>query len=34
VKLTQEYRNFDYMSPWEGLDSNLIGDDKSEEEEK
>ena len=32
VKLTQEYRNFDYMSPWEGLDSNLIGDDKSEEE--
>jgi len=34
VKLTQEYRNFDYMSPWEGLDSNLVGDDKSEEEEK
>jgi NADH-quinone oxidoreductase subunit C len=34
VKLTQEYRNFDYMSPWEGLDNNLIGDDKSEEEEK
>tara|TARA_B110000438_G_C15688649_1_gene595748 strand:+ start:268 stop:867 length:600 start_codon:yes stop_codon:yes gene_type:complete len=32
VKLTQEYRNFDYMSPWEGLDNNLIGDDKSEEE--
>ena len=34
VKLTQEYRNFDYMSPWEGLDNNLIGDDKSEEEIK
>ena len=34
VKLTQEYRNFDYMSPWEGLDNNLIGDDKSEKEEK
>ena len=34
VKLTQEYRNFDYMSPWEGLDNNLIGDDKSEEEAK
>jgi len=34
VKLTQEYRNFDYMSPWEGLENNLIGDDKFEEEEK
>ena len=34
VKLIQEYRNFDYMSPWEGLDSNLVGDDKSEAEEK
>ena len=34
VQLTQEYRNFDYMSPWEGLDNNLIGDDKSEEEAK
>ena len=34
VKLTQEYRNFDYMSPWEGLDNNLIGDDKSEKETK
>jgi len=33
VKLTQEYRNFDYMSPWEGLDNKLIGDNKSEEEE-
>ena len=32
VKLTQEYRNFDYMSPWEGLDNSLIGDNKSEEE--
>jgi NADH-quinone oxidoreductase subunit C len=32
VKLTQEYRNFDYMSPWEGLENKLIGDDKSEEE--
>jgi NADH-quinone oxidoreductase subunit C len=30
VKLTQEYRNFDYMSPWEGLNNDLIGDDKSE----
>ena len=34
VKLTQEYRNFDYMSPWEGLDNNLIGDDKSKKEDK
>ena len=34
VKLTQEYRDFDYMSPWEGLDNNLIGDDKAEEEKK
>ena len=34
VKLTQEYRNFDYMSPWEGLDNNLIGDDKVDEESK
>ena len=32
VKLTQEYRNFDYMSPWEGLENKLIGDDKSDEE--
>mgnify|MGYP006101305473 FL=1 len=34
VKLTQEYRNFDYMSPWEGIDNNLIGDDKVDEESK
>ena len=34
VKLTQEYRNFDYMSPWEGIDNNLIGDDKADEESK
>ena len=32
VKLTQEFRNFDYMSPWEGFDNKLIGDEKSEEE--
>ncbi len=29
VKLTQEFRNFDYMSPWEGFDNDLIGDEKS-----
>ena len=34
VKLAQEYRNFDYMSPWEGFDNNLIGDEKSEEDSK
>ena len=34
VKLTQEYRNFDYMSPWEGLDNKLIGDEKKDEESK
>ena len=32
VKLAQEYRNFDYMSPWEGFDNTLIGDEKSSEE--
>jgi NADH-quinone oxidoreductase subunit C len=32
VKLTQEYRDFDYMSPWEGLDNSLIGDEKSKDE--
>ena len=34
VKLTQEYRNFDYMSPWEGLDNELVGDEKSKKEDK
>ena len=34
VKLTQEYRNFDYMSPWEGFDNELIGDEKFEDEGK
>lgn len=28
VKLTQEFRNFDYMSPWEGPDYPLPGDEK------
>jgi hypothetical protein len=32
VKLTQEYRNFDYMSPWEGINNNLEGDEKVNEE--
>ncbi len=29
VKLTQEYRNFDYMSPWEGAEYALPGDEKA-----
>jgi NADH-quinone oxidoreductase subunit C len=28
VKLTQEYRLFDFTSPWEGAEYNLPGDDK------
>ena len=32
VKLTQEYRNFDYMSPWEGMPNSLEGDDKATED--
>ena len=28
VKLTQDYRNFDFLSPWEG--SNLPGDEKAD----
>ena len=30
VKLTQEFRDFDSESPWEGMKNNLIGDDKKE----
>jgi NADH-quinone oxidoreductase subunit C len=28
VSLVQEYRQFDFMSPWEGADYILPGDDK------
>ncbi|MCT4557456.1 MAG: NADH-quinone oxidoreductase subunit C [Pelagimonas sp.] len=31
VKLTQEYRQFDFMSPWEGAQYVLPGDEKQEE---
>ncbi|HBS49676.1 MAG TPA: NADH-quinone oxidoreductase subunit C [Rhodobacteraceae bacterium] len=31
VKLVQEYRQFDFMSPWEGADYILPGDEKSGE---
>ncbi len=30
VKLTQEFRRFDFLSPWEGTDYVLPGDEKSE----
>ena len=33
VKLTQEYRNFDYSSPWEGFENQLIGDEKAKKED-
>ena len=32
VQLTQEYRNFDYMSPWEGGDYVIPGDEKAGEQ--
>ena len=31
VKLTQEYRQFDFLSPWEGAQYILPGDEKGEE---
>ena len=31
VELVQEYRDFDFMSPWEGADYILPGDEKQEE---
>ena len=34
VKLSQEFRNFDYSSPWEGLENKLIGDEKAKKENK
>ena len=33
VNLAQEYRDFDYMSPWEGIENQLIGDNKVEKKE-
>ena len=33
VKLTQEYRNFDFSSPWEGFENQLIGDEKAKKED-
>lgn len=32
VKLTQDYRTFDFLSPWEGMTRALPGDEKAETE--
>ena len=31
VRLAQEYRNFDFLSPWEGPDYPLPGDEKAKQ---
>jgi NADH-quinone oxidoreductase subunit C len=31
VRLAQEFRNFDFLSPWEGTDYGLPGDEKAKE---
>lgn len=33
VKLTQEFRSFDFLSPWEGVQAVLPGDEKADEAE-
>lgn len=33
VKLTQEFRNFDFLSPWEGMTPQLPGDEKASEDQ-
>jgi NADH-quinone oxidoreductase subunit C len=33
VKLTQEYRSFDFLSPWEGVQAQLPGDEKAAEDQ-
>ena len=33
VRLQQEFRNFDFLSPWEGMDRILPGDEKASAEE-
>jgi len=32
VRLTQDFRSFDFLSPWEGLPNKLVGDEKAEDE--
>ena len=31
VKLTQDFRTFDFLSPWEGMTPHLPGDEKAEQ---
>ena len=31
VRLAQEFRNFDFLSPWEGTEYKLPGDEKAEQ---
>ncbi len=31
VELTQEYRNFDFLSPWEGMTAQIPGDEKADD---
>ena len=33
VKLKQEFRSFDFLSPWEGMNHNLPGDEKATKDE-
>jgi NADH-quinone oxidoreductase subunit C len=34
VKLQQEFRSFDFLSPWEGIQGQLPGDEKAEKEQE
>jgi NADH-quinone oxidoreductase subunit C len=34
VKLTQDFRNFDFLSPWEGMQELLPGDEKAKRTER
>ncbi|MCR9254908.1 MAG: NADH-quinone oxidoreductase subunit C [Alphaproteobacteria bacterium] len=34
VKLTQDFRSFDFLSPWEGMTKHLPGDEKAETPEE
>jgi NADH-quinone oxidoreductase subunit C len=34
VKLTQDFRNFDFLSPWEGIQQLLPGDEKAKKNER
>jgi len=33
VSLTQEFRSFDFLSPWEGVQASLPGDEKAEDQD-